>query len=453
MTARSHKTWRTALLTSVAAAILLAGSAWVRPAVAAPQLLDRIVAIVDEEVILWSELSLRVRLELQQEGQGAYMTPQALDERMDRTLDAIIDERVLVLKAQEDSIEVEGSQVEEILNSQLEQIHASMSTQEYDDLLERSGLSERRLKAQYRKEIRRRLLYEQMTNILAYRQFITRRQTDAFRETYRESLPAEISISQISVEIVPQSDVVEQARGRIEEIQQHLETGESFGDVARAFSEDPGTASGGGDLGCFEPGSLGVPEFERAAMALRPGQVSEPVHTPLGYHLVLLQERREDELCCSHILVLSRTTEADGARALESLAQLRQRALDGEDFAQLARDHSDNAQTASRGGLWQILPREQLPPELEPVISHLGLGGISDPFAAEGFAHILKINDDQATVESLVRQSRLTGLVEELIEEYKKEIHVEKRLGDEYLWDPLAAPELTESAAVSDTNH
>ncbi len=290
-----------------------------------------------------------------------------------------------------------------------------------------------------------------MTNMLAYRQFITRRQTDAFRQTYRDSLPIEISISQISVEIVPQEDVVEQSRGKIQKVQQRLEAGESFEDVARALSEDPGTASGGGDLGCFKPGAL-VPEFERAAMQLRPGQISEPVHSPLGYHLILLQERREDELCCSHILVLSRTTETDEARALERLEELRRRALEGEDFAQLARDHSDNAQTASRGGLWQILPRDQMPPELQPVIGQLGLGGISDPFTAEGFAHILKINDDQATVESLVRQSRLTGLVEELIEEYKQEIHVEKRLGDEYLWDPLATPERVESTAASDSN-
>ena len=438
MTRGSGTTCRAALLTCVSAFILFAGATTVWPAETEPQLLDRIVAVIDEEVILWSELSLRVRLELQQEGRGAYLTPAALDDRMDRTLDAMIDERVLVLKAQEDSIEVESSQVEEILNSQLDQIHASMDQQDFDALLERSGMSERRLKARYRKEIRHQLLYEQFTSMLAYRQFITRRQTDAFRETYSDSLPAEISVSQISVEIVPVPEVLDQARDKIQRIQQRLEAGESFADVARDISEDARTAPDGGDLGCFQPGFL-APEFERAAMRLRPGQVGGPVHTPLGYHLIFLQERREDELCCSHILVRAATTEADRQRAFERLEELRRRALAGEEFAQLARDHSENESTASRGGLWQVMSRDHIPPELQPLIGGLGLGGISDPFAAEGFAHILKINDDQATVESLVRQSRLAGMVEELIEEFKGEIHVEKRLADKYLWSPRAA--------------
>jgi len=430
--------WRTVLQAPVSAFILLAGATGAWPAEAEPQLLDRIVAVIDEEVILWSELSLRVRMELQHEGRGAYLTPAALDERLDRTLDAMIDERVLVLKAQEDSIEVESSQVEEILNSQLDQIHASMDQQDYDALLERSGMSERRLKARYRKEIRHQLLYEQMTSMLAYRQFITRRQTDAFREAHRDSLPAEISVSQISVEIVPEPAVLDRSREKIQRIQQRLEAGESFEDVARDISEDTRTAPDGGDLGCFQPGFL-APEFERAAMQLRPGQVGGPVHTPLGYHLILLQERREDALCCSHILVRAPTTDADRLRAFERLEELRRRSLAGEEFAQLARDHSENESTASRGGLWQIMSRDQIPPELHAFIGGLGLGGISDPFAAEGFAHILKINDDQATVESLVRQSQLAGMVEELIEEFKGEIHVEKRLEDKYLWSPQAA--------------
>jgi len=415
------------------------------PATAQPQLLDRIVAVIDDEVILWSELSLRVRLELQQEGRGAYVTPRELDLRMERVLTEMVDERVLVLKAQADSLEVDPAQVEEVLNSQLEQIHSSMGPAEYSALLERSGLTERQLKSRYRKQIRHRLLYEQMTAQLAWRQFISRRDIDAFRQEYADRLPEEVSISQISIKVKPRPEVVEAARAKIGQIQAALDHGDDFASVAREYSEDPGSAANGGDLGCFREGFL-VPEFERAAMALRPGQTSEPVLTPFGYHLILLHERREEELCCSHILVRARTGGEDERRAVEQLRELRLQALDGGDFAQLARDHSENPNTARLGGLWQVLPREQIPPELVPYVGQLGLGQISEPFSMEGYAHILKINDDQATLESLVRQSRLGDYMHELIEEFKQQIHVEKRLDEEFLWDPLEA-----SQAVGDT--
>jgi len=438
---------RTAARASLALACL-ALTYLVRPALATaqPQLLDRIVAVVDEEVILWSELSLRVRLELQQEGRGLYVSPGELDLRMERVLGEMVDERVLVLKAQADSIEVDPSQVEEVLGSQLEQIRNSMDPAEYTALLERSGLTERQLKSRYRKQIRHRLLHEQMTTQLAYRQFISRRDVDAFREEYSDRLPPEVSISQISIKVKPTEDVVGAARGQIEQIQAALDRGEDFASVAREFSQDPGSAVNGGDLGCFREGFL-VPEFEAAAMDLRPGQISEPILTPFGYHLILLHERREEELCCSHILVRARTGQSDQDRAVAQLRELRQQALEGGDFAELARDHSENPHTARMGGLWQVLPREQIPADLVPYIGHLGLGQISEPFVMEGHAHILKINDDQATVEGLVRQSRLGDYMQELIDEFKQEIHVEVRLDEEFLWDPVEAHQADETSS------
>ncbi|MFH1571552.1 MAG: peptidylprolyl isomerase [Gemmatimonadota bacterium] len=403
-----------------------------------PQLLDRIVAVVDDGVILWSELSLRVRMELEQQGRGLYITPQELDQRLDATLDQMIDERVLVLKARADSVEVDAGQVEEVLNEQLEQVRGSMEPAEFASLLERSGLTERQLKSRYRKQIRSRLLYDRMTAQLAYKQFISRRDVDDYRHQYVDHLPDPVSISQISIKVQPRTDVVDAARQKIDELAGRLAAGEDFTEVARRYSEDPGSAAAGGNLGCFQEGFL-VPEFETAALALRPGEVSQPVLTPFGYHLILLHERRERELCCSHILVRARTGTGDEGRALTELTELRQRALAGEDFAELARGYSQNPNTARSGGLWQVLPRDQIPSVLEPYLAPLGLGGISEPFVMEGFAHILRINDDQATLESLVRQQRLASYVQQLIDEFKLKIHVEKRLDEQYLWDPAEA--------------
>ena len=117
---------------------------------------------------------------------------------------------------------------------------------------------------------------------------------------------------------------------------------------------------------------------------------------------------------------------------------LRRRALAGKDFAQLAKDHSEDAQSARQGGLWQILDRGAIPDPLGPFIAHLGVGGVSEPVILDTGGHIFKINDDFATLEALVRESRVLDRMKEVIRDYRQEIHVEERLDDEWLWDPLS---------------
>ena len=417
---------------------------------AEPELLDRIVAVVDDQVVLWSELELRTLLQLQQQGRNpAFLELEDVAEERRRVLEDMVAELVVVKKAQKDSIEVDPVQVEEYLNAEFGRMRASMGPGELEQLLENSGMTERQLKARERKRIRNRLLYDQMVSQLAYQQYLTRRDVEAFREAWLDSPPPKVSVSQINLKIVPADSVRLRARERIDRIQERLDSGEEFAEVARRLSEDPGTAAAGGDLGCFSPGTL-TADFERAAVDLRPGETSAPVLTRFGFHLILLHEKREGEMCVSHILVRARTTEADRERVRDRLEDLRRRALAGQDFAQLARDHSEDAQSARQGGLWQILDRAAIPDVLHPFIGHLGLGGVSEPVILDTGGHIFKINDDFATLEALVREERVAHRMEEVIAEYRQEIHVEERLDDEWLWDPLG-PAAADPAARQDS--
>jgi peptidyl-prolyl cis-trans isomerase SurA len=217
------------------------------------------------------------------------------------------------------------------------------------------------------------------------------------------------------------------ARQKIESIQGELQSGADFADLARRYSEDPGTAAEGGDVGCFGPGQV-APEFEAAARQLKPGQVSPPVLTQYGYHLIRLREQRETELCASHVLVRAVATRPDRERAMARMEELRRRLAAGADFAQLARENSDDPQSARRGGLWQLFSRDQIPPELAPRLAGLGLGQISVPFSLEDGVHLLRVEDDPATLEGLVREARMADMMRRMIEEYKTQIHVENRL-------------------------
>ena len=422
---------RTHLLSALCAALLFAPGA----ALGAPELIDRIVATVDNQTILWSELNYRLRFEAEQRGLSSFVEPGRLEALRRDVLEDMVDEQVLILKAQKDSVQIDPNEVEEMLVQQFQLAKSNMDDGEFERMLDRVGLSERQLKARYRKEIRHRLLSRQMRAVVAYRVHVSHRDVEAFRQAHRDTLPTQISLSHILLQIKPSDEVLGEKLARIGELQALLAAGGDFAEVARAHSEDPGSAAHGGDLGCFSAGTM-VPEFEEAAFALKPGETSEPVLSPYGYHLIKLREKREDALCANHILVLARTGEGDKDATRDELLDLRRRARAGEEFSQLARQHSDNPQTAMQGGLWGSFPREQIPEFLQPYLRGLRLGEISEPFFLEEGGHIIRINDDQAALEGLIRESRTEEAMRELIEEYRQQIHIETRLDEDDLRRP-----------------
>ncbi len=401
-----------------------------------PELIDRIVATVDNHTILWSELNYRLRFEAEQRGISVFIESEQIKALRREILDAMIDEQVLVLKAQQDSIQIDPSEVEEMLGQQFQLAKSSMDDGEFAQMLERVGLSERQLKARYRKEIRHRLLSRQLRAFVSYRVHVSHRDVEEFLVAHQDTLPSQISLSHILIQVLPSDEVLQEKRARVEEIQALLDAGGDFATIARTHSEDPGSASLGGDLGCFSPRTL-VPEFEEAAFALKPGQTSEPVLSPYGYHLIQVREKREDSICASHILVLAQTSESDQERARETLEDLRHRAQNGEEFSQLARQYSANPQTAMQGGFWGTFPKNQIPEFLQPYLRNLKLGEVSEPFFFDDGGLIVKIDDDQAIIEGLIRESRTAQAVRQLIDEYRQQIHIEVRLDEENLRRPV----------------
>ena len=423
----------------IIALVVLIGHFWLRyvpPAGAQPELLDRIVGVVDDQVILWSELNFRLILILDQQGRSSFISPQEGEQLRRQVLEQMIDEQVLLIKARHDRITIDEGQVEELLGEQLGRIHSQLDNEDFEEMLSRSGLHERQLKTRYRKDIRHNLLREQIRNELAFRLHITRKDLDGYRETYRDTLPDRIFLSRITLKIKADEARLSRVRQQIQEIEAKLKAGEAFEELALLHSQDTNTAAEGGYLGCFSSGTL-FPEFETAAFQLKPGQISEPVLSAGGFHIIRLREKRENELCASHIFLRAGSTEEDKERTHRELADLRQRILNGEDFAELAQQYSEDPSTAQMGGLWQSWAKEEIPSFLDPYISHLKLGDITQPFFLEDGGHLLLVNDDQNIIERMVREQRMASALRQMIDEFKHEIHIENRLNEDFLWQPL----------------
>ncbi|MBN94721.1 MAG: hypothetical protein CL928_11730 [Deltaproteobacteria bacterium] len=404
-------------------AILLA-AAVPAPVEARSQLIDRIVAVVDQEVVLWSELNMRLQVFLQASGYTFTPPVQELDRLREQMLDDMVDEQVLILKAKRDSLEIDHSRVEELLGQEVKKMKEA-SGDDYKGMLERIGFTERQLKTHLRKTIRDQMLMDQMQQVIAARVNVTRRDVEAFRQAHADTLPSTFYVSLIFRKVRPDTSAVTQVLETVVAVEEKLAAGADFAELAREYSEDPGSREEGGYLDCFRTGDF-VPEFERAAFALRPGEVSAPVRTEYGYHLILLHEKREDELCASHILVRTGTDDSDKDRVRAELDELRERALAGEDFAELARQHSEDP-SAELGGLWNIYDKGDIPPFLQSHLGPLSLGGITEPFLLEDGGRLLKINDDQATIERMIRERLIPVALQEAISEFKQQIHLDRR--------------------------
>lgn len=256
------------------------------------QVLDRIVAVVNDGAIMHSELEKRLdRVISQIETQGN--TPPPREQLEEQVLERMVVEEIQLQMARDANLSVDETE----LNRQVRAIAESngMSLEAFADRLEEEGM---RL-AQVREEVRRELLMRQVQQRqIGQRVSVSERDIERFlnqqSSTFDDtSVIEETRVRHILIEINPTRDEA-QARARAQQARERLMQGEEFASVARDMSDDGGSALDGGSLGWVRPGET-VPAFEEAMSELEPGEVSEPVRSQFGYHVIeVLERRRED---------------------------------------------------------------------------------------------------------------------------------------------------------------
>jgi peptidyl-prolyl cis-trans isomerase SurA len=339
--------------------------------------MERIVAVVGDEIILKSDVDGQVEM-LAQRNPGVDRSDAKLRQAI---LDQLINERLVLLAAQEDT---NVTVSEEEITARMEQQIAMMvqqfgSEQRIEQLY---GMSMDRIRREFRDEIRKQLLAQKKRELMFGDVKATKNDVERFYAEYKDSLPQipeRIDLYHI-VRTVSASDAQnEEARALASAIRDSIvNKGADFGDMAVRHSGDPGSAERRGDLGSVEKGKF-VPTFEAAAFALEPGQISDPVESPFGWHVIQLISKTSNSIHCRHILIKVGQSEAARESARKDLMEIRARALQGEDFEELARKYSDERETQGFGGAMGEIELQRLPPDLRKAVGDLNDGGISEP--------------------------------------------------------------------------
>ncbi len=406
-------------------ALLIGLFALLGAARAEPVLLDKIVAVVDDEIVLQSDVENKLRMALIGRGVDVRTMPQAeLEDMFNKVLENEIQRKLLLAKAREDSIEVDDDRVEEMVRAQVRQLKEQFGAEAFAEELKKQGLTERQMRDEFREQFRDQYLERSMYEVLAQQVSVSPRYVKEFQEKYRRGESNILSLSHIFVEPRASTEQADKIRPRAEAVLARVRAGENFAALAREYSQDPGSAAQGGDLGFFGRGTM-VTAFEDVAFGLKVGGVSDLVRSKFGFHIIRVEEKSDDQVRARHILFL---LPIDEEAARHRAMALYQQIQDGADFAELARAHSDFEQTASRGGFLGSFPKADLPAEYADVVRALKPGDVSLPVKVEGGWNLFRINDDANALEEIARQERLQALFHEKLAETRAKLYVDVRL-------------------------
>ena len=343
--------------------------------------IDKTVALVGNSVILLSQI----------ESEAIYM--QNMNYVTDRNLRCEVLENMMVTKlfytqAVLDSLAVNPDMVEAMLNERVDGILSQFGGEE--GVVNYSGRPIHELRNQWRDRILEQNLASEMRRSIAGKVGdVTPKEVERFyKRTPKDSLPMlpeQYRISEIT--LYPDVERASLAvRERLLEFRQRVMDGEKFSLLATLYSEDPGSAMRGGELGMSSK-SVFWPEFSDAAMALKPGQVSSIVQTPNGFHLIQLISREGDMFNARHILLKPRYTMEDRNSAFIRLDSIRNAILaDSITFEQAAKKFSRDPLTRTNGGLVPdaesgspFIDVDKLKPEEYKVLKDMKEGEISMP--------------------------------------------------------------------------
>jgi peptidyl-prolyl cis-trans isomerase SurA len=342
---------------------------------------DKIIAKVDNYIVLKSELD---RAYLDYVANGG----QAGDQARCQFLALLIRNKLMMAKAEIDSVVVSDDEVDANTNRRMQMI-LSQYGGSAEELETKFGKSFEQIRLELRDQIREQMVVSEMERTIAKDITVTPAEVRRFfNRIPKDSLPffsAEVEVAQIVKVAEVSAKQKEETKRQLIDLRNRLLAGEDFGTLAKKYSSDPSVTSNNGDMGWVGRGMM-VPEFEAASFKLKPNEISMPVETDFGFHIIQLLERRGNEYHSRHIL-MSPTPSADDLEvAKKYLDSLRLAIMsDTIKFQKAAKEYSDDMETKVSGGFFTDnesgtrLSVDEIDPVVFFAIDSMKTGSISQP--------------------------------------------------------------------------
>ncbi len=395
-----------------------------QPAMAQPsansQVLDKIIGKVDNQIILLSDLEMAYYQAVQQ---GERTSP-GIDLRC-KVLETLVINKLLLAKAELDSVTVESKMVDDNLTRRMNYMIASIGSKEKLEAYYNKTVDQ--FKSELRKQVRDQMVIQKMQDNITKDMKVTPGEVRKFFEDIpKDSLPyfsKEVEVGQIVRFAKLSKKRKQEAREKIMKLRERIMNGESFEDLAKIYSDDPGSATAGGALGYWGRGVM-APEYEATALRLKKAEVSEPVETQFGYHIIELLDRRGEEYNSRHILIKPNGSNLSLEEPRAYLDSLRNRILaDSIKFDKAAKEYSEDQQTKNAGGFFMEnttntsrVALENLDPVVFFTIDTMKVGTISAPL-------VYRSDDGKEGMRILYYKSKTVPHEASLKDDYQKIQH------------------------------
>lgn len=404
------------------------------------EVLDKIVAVVDNEIILRSELKFQMSIFAAQRG----IDPKT-NGLENQILNSMIEEKLAYAQSELDSITISDEEIEQRIDYQIQ-----VFQQQYGSIRkieEIYGMSIERIKRELRDDVRKNLMVQKMQQTKFASVEASRREVEEFFNTYKDSIgmiPEKLTIYHIFRNPKAGERIIKKSRELTQALLDSIKAGADFGKLAKKYSDDPVSASQDGDLGFVKRGIF-YPEFEAAAFALGKGEISDVVKSPVGFHIIQMLERRGEAIHTRHILIKFKPDDDADLDAIQFLSDLRDSIVnDKGTLKYYAKKYSEDKETAAFGGSLGTFYLNQLDKNLLDIVSKLKSGEISFPRRLEyapgtyGYhivyleervpKHPAELDGDYKELKKLADEHKKQKEYEQWIKDLKESIYWEIRI-------------------------
>ena len=357
------------------------------------QTIDGVAAIVGDKTILKSDINQALSMAIFQQKLDPNKNADKILQLKKDIVRSVVNRKVILVMAELDSVVVQDKDVDRTLEEQINNIVAQAGSEEAAE--KALGQPLRVFRREYWYDIKDMMVAQKYQQELIGKVSINKHGVVGFFNSYRDSIPpfpTTVKLRHLLVKIEPGVEQIDKTVILLKSLREKILKGETtFESVAAQYSQDPGSKNSGGGLGFVRRGNL-VTEFESVAFTLKPGEISLPVKTEFGYHIIETEAILGEKIKVRHVLISPPLTDKDETLAYNRALSLKDSSKTLADFISTIKEHSMDSQTKEGGGnLGWIDPNTYPIPEFGMVVGQINPNECAGPVQSEYGYHLLWI--------------------------------------------------------------